>query len=164
MSIELLAEELAGLEREGLAFMRSHQLSQAEEVFTRAAKRIPDFEDEDGDCSAALAPLASSILCYRSEVYLALRKFVAALAAAQSAESIDQTCWKAPWQQGLALMGLEPRIERSQMAVQAFERCLASSTLPKEHIEQVKQAISCAKQRLEHGRDAVDLPDNCVIS
>ena len=63
-------------------------------------------------------------------------------------------------------MMMQPRLERSEQAIAAFERTLACPTLPESEQTNAKEALNRAKYRLEQGKDALDMPDmaNCVIS
>ena len=62
-------------------------------------------------------------------------------------------------------MMMEPRLERSEQAVAAFERTKACPTLPDTERDNVAQALSAAQYRLSEGRDKLDMPDmgNCTL-
>jgi hypothetical protein len=92
---------------------------------------------------------------------MAEKKAIRALADAQRAAIFDPTNWKAQWRTGLSLMMLAPRIERSTQAIAAFER--TQSLCPEKEKANCAQALARAEYRLKEGKDAVDMPENCVI-
>jgi hypothetical protein len=63
-------------------------------------------------------------------------------------------------------MMMQPRLERSEQAIAAFERTLACPSLPASEQQNAKEALNRAKYRLEQGKDALDMPDmgTCCIS
>ena len=83
-----------------------------------AAKLFGDSEDEapmDG-MDADLLKQGAIVLCNRAAAYMGDNKPIPALADAQRAADCDPSNWKAHWRQGLALMMMKPRLERSEQA------------------------------------------------
>lgn len=74
--------------------------------------------------------------------------------ATQAAEA-DPTNWKAYWRQGVALMSMGKKKFRTKSAIQAFEQCLASPTLPDSKRADAIQALKSAKALLQAQDDAV---------
>ena len=145
---------------EGNAFFEANKLPEASARYTEGVRLCTP-----GALKAhpPLAALAAVLLTNRAAVMLQLRQFVAAAGSAQQAETLDATNWKAAWRQGLALMAQKPRIERSEMAVEAFKRALANPNMPEEQKDDAREALYRAQARLRDGRDAVPLPESCVI-
>eukprot|EP00611_Tribonema_gayanum_P018061 TRINITY_DN31116_c0_g1_i1.p1 TRINITY_DN31116_c0_g1~~TRINITY_DN31116_c0_g1_i1.p1 ORF type:complete len:170 (+),score=55.46 TRINITY_DN31116_c0_g1_i1:152-661(+) len=161
VQLEVIAS-LTHLKSEGNELFQVGQYEQAVARYTEAVKLLPDVDD-GAAADSGLRTVAAVILCNRAAALLSLRKWVAALASAQAAEAWDPTNWKAPWRQGLALMGQQPRIERSEMAIACFQRALASGSMPQQQRADAQRALSAAQARLRDGRDAVPLPENCVL-
>ena len=146
--------------------------------YTHALVAVPRFEDDDDDdagssnahevaqCDPELLKQGSIVLCNRAASYMALNKAIPANVDAQRAAVCDPTNWKAHWRTGLSLMMMQPRLERSEQAIAAFERTLACPSLPASEQQNAKEALNRAKYRLEQGKDALDMPDmgNCCIS
>jgi tetratricopeptide (TPR) repeat protein len=146
--------------------------------YTDALVAVPRFEDDDDDdagssnanevaqCDPELLKQGSIVLCNRAASYMALNKAIPANVDAQRAAVCDPTNWKAHWRTGLSLMMMQPRLERSEQAIAAFERTLACPSLPASEQQNAKEALNRAKYRLEQGKDALDMPDmgNCCIS
>jgi tetratricopeptide (TPR) repeat protein len=109
-------------------------------------------------------PPIASILGNRSASYLALKRWVPASWDAQCAVEADSTWWKGHWRHGVALMSMAPRMERSQQAVNAFERCAACDGLSAEKKEEVAVALERAKVRLQDGKDRTPMPPQCQQS
>ena len=138
--------------------------------------QFPNDDDSDYEGPSAAEIVAATdpellkqgaiVLCNRAASYMALKKAVPALADAQRAAACDPLNWKAHWRTGLSLMMMAPRLERSEQAIAAFERTLASPTLPPAEQPNAKEALSRAKYRLAQGKDALDMPDmaKCCVS
>lgn len=163
-----LLEQLLAIKAEGNEEYKKQAYPEAIAAYSRAVKLLPDLDDEED--AAALPPelckQAAIILCNRSASYLYENKAVKALADAQLAADFDAMNWKSHWRQGLALMKMEPRLERSEKAVAAFDRTLACDSLPASERENALRAKAAAEYRLREGRDALDMPsmENCVVS
>ena len=107
------------------------------------------------------------VLCNQSAAFMGVNKPIPALGAAQKAGQYDPSNWKAHWRTGLAIMMMQPRLERSEQAISAFERVLAlGDKVPAADQQNAKEALNRAKYRLEQGRDALDMPDmsGCIIA
>uniref|UniRef100_A0A7S4BM42 Uncharacterized protein n=1 Tax=Chrysotila carterae TaxID=13221 RepID=A0A7S4BM42_CHRCT len=158
-----LLQAITALKAEGNKHYAAGEYQEAAAVYSKAVRQLPDPEEDD--VPPALASQAAVILCNRSATYMHLKKAVAALADAQLAADFDAANWKAHWRTGLALMMMEPRLERSEQAVAAFKRTQDCTTLPESERQNVSQALARAQYRLEQGRDALDMPDmaNCVL-
>jgi len=149
-------------------------------AYSEAVKLVPRFpDDNDSDdeggpsaaelaakCDPELLKQGAIVLCNRAASYMGMNKPIPANADAQRAAACDSTNWKAHWRTGLSIMMMAPRLERSEKAIEAFERTLACPTLPASEQQNVREALNRAKYRLEQGRDALDMPDmsNCCIS
>ena len=130
-----------------------------------------DSDDDEGGPSAAdimkstdpeLLKQGAVVLCNRAASYMGLNKPIPALADAQRASSCDPTNWKAHWREGLCLMMMQPRLERSEHAITAFENTQKCASLPESEKTNVQEALNRAKYRLEQGKDALDMPDMSV--
>ena len=103
-----------------------------------------------------------TIYANRSAAHLATKKWVKASWDAQCAVRCDPEFWKAHWRHGVSLMAMAPRIERSQNAVDAFERCLPLA--PEAKRAEVEEALSRARIRLQEGKDRTPMPPQCQQS
>ena len=146
---------------EGNQHFKEENFEEAVKSYTKAVKLFPDLDDLDAADSARKQ--CAIVLANRSASYLGLKKWVAALVDAQRAEDADPSYWKGPWRQGIALMKMEIRIERSEQAITAFEKTLACPGLPDSQKQEVQMALGAAVSRLDTGRDNVPLPENCTI-
>ena len=162
----------------GNEFYKAKEYESAIKEYGEAAKLLPRFpldddSDDEGPTAAEimagldpeLLKQGAIVLCNRAASYMALNKPIPALADAQRAAACDPTNWKAHWRTGLSLMMMKPRLERSEKAIEAFERTLKCPTLPESEQQNAKEALNRAKYRLEQGKDALDMPDmaNCSI-
>ena len=170
-------EVLLGHKATGNDAYKAKDYAAACAAYGKAVADVPllddDDDDDDGpprpkkeDLDAELLKQAAIVLCNRAACYMALNKPILALADAQRAAGYDGSNWKAHWRTGVSLMMMQPRLERSEQAIAAFERTLACPTLPESEQTNAKEALNRAKYRLEQGKDALDMPDmaNCVIS
>ncbi|GMH80070.1 hypothetical protein TL16_g08389 [Triparma laevis f. inornata] len=107
-------------------------------------------------------PAYTSIYANRSATYLATKKWVKASWDAQCSAKCDPKFWKSHWRHGVSLMAMAPRIERSQNAVEAFERCLG--VCPEEKKGEVGEALERARIRLQEGKDRTPMPPQCQQS
>ena len=106
------------------------------------------------------------ILLNRSATYLALKRYVPALYDANQAEQLDPTNWKATWRQGMALGGMTRKSFRAKQAIVAFDKCLASPTLPANKKAEVQSAADKARAVMKAIDEATPMPDmsNCMPS
>jgi len=106
------------------------------------------------------------ILLNRSATYLALKRYVPALYDANQAELIDPDNWKATWRQGMALGGMARKSFRAKQAIVAFDKCLASPTLPADKKAEVQVAANKARAVMHAIDEATPMPDmsNCMPS
>ena len=135
----------------GNACFSSGSYQEAVTHYTRCIKALE---------KAALPPSAP-ILGNRCACYLALKRFVPASWDAQCAVRADPKWWKGYWRHGVALMGMSPKNERSEMAVKAFENCRDCEGLPEDKKKDVDEALNRARVRLKEGRDRTPLPQQC---
>ncbi len=66
-----------------------------------------------------------------------------------AAIELDPTNWKGHWRKGVALMSMAKRLFRTKQAIQAFEACRQSSTLPANKVKEVERELAKARQRME---------------
>ena len=145
--------------------------------YTKAVAGMPLYQDDDSDDEEPSGPKVADmeaevlkqgaiVLCNRAACHMAMNKPIPALADAQRASQFDATNWKGHWRTGVSLMMMAPRLERSEQAIEAFERTLKCPTLPASEQQNAREALNRAKYRLEQGKDALDMPDmsNCCIS
>lgn len=158
---DAVVEQITSLKDRGNELYQQGQLDEAITAYSEAAKLLPDADDDA--ISPEVAKLACVVLCNRAAALLGAKKWVAAVASAQQAEEFDATNWKAPWRQGLALMGQQPRLEKSEMAVECFKRALALSSMPQSQRADAAKALAAAQSRLQNGKDATPLPENCSV-
>ena len=139
---------------------------------------LPEEDDSDDEETRGMQAAVSAadpellkqgavVLCNQSAAFMGVNKPIPALAAAQKAGQYDPSNWKGHWRSGLAIMMMQPRLERSEQAISAFERVLAlGDKVPAADQQNAKEALNRAKYRLEQGRDALDMPDmsGCVIA
>lgn len=168
---EQLVGQLLELKAEGNAAYQQRDYLRAIEIYSRAVQQLPDLDDASDESLHSLTPellkQAAIILCNRSAAYMGEKKAVAALADAQMAVDYDSSNWKAHWRVGLAFMQMEPRLERSEKAIAAFEATLLCTSLPAAERDNVVKALEAARYRLREGRDELDMPDmseGCVLS
>jgi len=164
--------QLTALKAQGNAHYTAREFEPAIAVYTRAAKFIPLFDEDEPPPAVISVTLLSLrqqgaiVYANRAAAYMGLNKAVAALADAQRAMDLDGSYWKAHWRCGLALMMMGVRLERSEQAVAAFKRSLECEGLPPGERPNVQKALVAAEYRLREGRDALDMPDmaHCVVS
>ena len=169
-------EEILAAKNAGNEHFKAKEYAEAIECYTVGVKLLPDLasDDESDDEGAAVAAASvpaevlkqgAVLLCNRCAALLAEQKGIPALADAQRAASMDPTNWKAHWRTGLALMMMKPNIQRSELAMKAFERTLECPGLSPTDQTNAREAYNRAKYRREQGRDALDMPDmsNCCV-
>ena len=170
---DLLAHKAAGNE-----CYKTQDYAGAIAGYSKAVALLPreaDSDDEDEGAAAKAAMSAADpellkqgaiVLCNRAASFMGQKKAIAALADAQRAAGYDPKNWKAHWRTGLSLMMMAPRLERSEQAIEAFQRTLDAPTLPAGERENAQKALQGAKYRLEQGKDAIDVSkamENCVV-
>ena len=146
-----VAKKVDGWKALGNKAFTAQDYNEAIKHYTRCIKALDNAE---------LEPVAA-ILGNRCACYLALKRFVPASWDAQCAVRADPTWWKGYWRHGVALMGMSPKNERSEMAVKAFESCSKCEGLPEDKKKDVEEALSRARVRLQEGRDKTPLPQQC---
>ena len=76
---------------------------------------------------------------------------------------LDPTWWKAHWRVGSALLKMEPRVERSEQMIAAFQLCVDSPTLPEAQRDRMGKYLENAKHRLRTGKDMYAAADCAVM-
>lgn len=152
----IAVEESAALKVLGNASFGKQEFADALVHYSAAIKLLKD----------AHCPRDPLILLNRSAAYLALKRYVPALYDATQAGEADPSNWKAPWRQGMALMSMTKKKFRTQQAINAFEVCLKSPTLPADKKDEVVKELNRAKSLWEK-QDAETPPadlSNCAPS
>jgi len=174
-------EALLQAKAEGNEAYKAKEYEKAIAGYAKGVKLLPQLpEDDDSDdeerqtmeaavaaCEPELLKQGAVVLCNRAAAYMGLSKPIPALADAQAASRYDKSNWKAHWRTGLALMMMKPRLERSEQAIEAFERVLnLGDVVPAADQQNAKEALNRARYRLEQGKDALDMPDmsGCCVS
>ena len=188
-----LLVQINSLKDEGNRCFQRKDINGAAEAYNRAIRLAPrppgggvmnsssDSEDDDGVAARgsrnavhaseeaemvadpALSAACAVVYLNRSLCLYKLKKFVASLMDAQAAAKYDPSNWKCHWRSGLALAHMAARLERSEQMVANFELCLASPTLPPGEHERVVKCLEGARHRLATGKDAVQMPEQCVV-
>ncbi|GMH97168.1 hypothetical protein TrVE_jg7847 [Triparma verrucosa] len=150
-----VSSKISSYKSSGNASFSSGDYESAASSYTNCIKIIKKIDKEED-------PQYASIYANRSAAYLAQKKWVKASWDAQCSARCDPKFWKSHWRHGVSLMAMAPRIERSQNAVEAFERCLG--VCPEEKKGEVGEALERAKVRLKEGKDRTPMPPQCQQS
>ncbi len=112
---------LLAFKDEGNGHYKEKEFAAAIAAYSKGVKLLPYPEDSEDEApmdgmDADLLKQGAIVLCNRAAAYMGDNKPIPALADAQRAADCDPSNWKAHWRQGLALMMMKPRLERSEQA------------------------------------------------
>lgn len=144
----------------GNVLYQSKDWGAAVQAYSAGLRQVPDFEEVEMPVEARQA--CAVLYTNRSAARYALGQHVGSLSDAQCAQQLDPTWWKAHWRVGSALLKMEPRVERSEQMIAAFELCVNSPTLPEAQREKMGKYLENAKHRLKTGKDKYAAAD-CAL-
>ena len=158
---EALVAQVQEAKTAGNGLYQSKDWGAAARAYSAGLRHVPDLEEVEMPLEARQA--CAVLYTNRSAARYALGQHVASLSDALCAQELDPTWWKAHWRVGSALLKMEPRVERSEQMIAAFQLCVDSPTLPEAQRDRMGKYLENAKHRLRTGKDMYAAADCAVM-
>ena len=146
-------EKEAAIKTEGNELFKAKDFDGAAKKYTDALKVIKQVTG-DGD---------SVLYANRAAAYMGLKRWVPACRDGILSADCDPDNWKAYWRQGVSLMSMVPKRFRTKNAIEAFEKCLKTTTIPANKKPEVENLLMKARARYQRQEEETPMPENCVL-
>lgn len=146
-------EKAAEIKAEGNSLFVAKDFEGAAKKYTEALKVIKAVTGE-GD---------SVLYANRAAAFMGAKRWVPACRDGILSAEADEDNWKAYWRQGISLMKMVPKRFRTKNAIEAFEKCLQTSTLPEKKRAEVQKELQRARELYQRQEEETPMPENCTL-